>query len=128
MLNDVARSNVDGRFVSKGTGRTQNEYARSSKVRHVLVAYFALLDVTNVVDVSRDEVDEALRLFNKYADASPNIRSKNVESLAIASLVLVLRRATASRVCLDLPEFAAASNLLQKDLIQAIKNIQQVCL
>jgi len=36
-----------------------------SQVRHVLVAYFALLDVSNVVDLTRSEIDEALRLFNK---------------------------------------------------------------
>ena len=38
----------------------------------------------------------------------------------------VLRKAPTSRGCLDLPEFAAASGLMQKDLIQSIKNIQQV--
>jgi len=123
---DQPRSQVDGRFVStKIGGKGPTDKTRSCKVRHVLVAYFALLDVSNVVDLTRSEIDEALRLFNKYADASPNVRSKNVECLAMASLVLVLRRVTSGRVCPDLADFAIAANLVHKDLIQGIKNIQQ---
>jgi hypothetical protein len=91
---EVGRSQTDGRFVSVGRrGDVCNEQQRSSKLRHLLIAYFALLDISLLLPLSRDEVDEALRLFHKYCQVSPNIRLKNVESLAIASLVLVVRRA-----------------------------------
>ncbi len=93
----------------------KKDTAGNAKLRHVLVAYFEILDVAEIMGISRDDCDEALRLFKKFADSSSNVRSKNVESLAVAALVLVLRHADRSR---DLPEFAAASGLLQKDLIQ----------
>ena len=140
---EVGRSQTDGRFVSMGrrgdvcneqqrsgklrhlliayfalldislTFRSSYPYiyirkkTRSSKLRHLLIAYFALLDISLLLPVSRDEVDEALRLFHKYCQVSPNIRLKNVESLAIASLVLVVRRAPSTLtgmcvyVCMD---------------------------
>jgi transcription initiation factor TFIIIB Brf1 subunit/transcription initiation factor TFIIB len=124
---EVGRSSIDGRFmaISSKAQRHCKEQSRSNKLRHVLVAYFMLLDVSFVLPVTRDDVDEALRLFNKYCEAAPNIRSKNVESLAIAALILVLRRQPTARGSLDLPDFAAASGQPQKDLIQGIKNIQQ---
>mmetsp|Transcript_43509 Transcript_43509/g.137620 ORF Transcript_43509/g.137620 Transcript_43509/m.137620 type:complete len:539 (-) Transcript_43509:312-1928(-) len=93
-----------------------------AKLRYILVAYFELLDVGEMMGIKRVDIDEALRLFKQFVDASSNLRSKNVESLAIASLVLVMRKADRAR---DLPEFAAASGLLQKDLIQGIKAVQQ---
>ena len=93
----------------------KKDTAGNAKLRHVLVAYFEILDVAEIMGISRDDCDEALRLFKRFADSSSNVRTKNVESLAVAALVLVLRQADRSR---DLPEFSAASGLLQKDLIQ----------
>ena len=54
---EVGRSVVDGRFVSIGSkSKTARVVSRETKLRHVLVAYFALLDISHLLPVTRDEV------------------------------------------------------------------------
>ena len=61
MRNMLVVSHIDAHTLSLTLTLSRSR----SQVRHVLVAYFALLDVSNVVDLTRSEIDEALRLFNK---------------------------------------------------------------
>ncbi len=68
-----------------------------------------------------------MRREPRHAAHAGSVRkARRVAAEGVAVARQVLRKAPTSRTSLDLPELAAASGLLQKDLIQSIKNMQQV--
>ena len=86
--NAEAERDVDARPDSDDTSTTQSH---PSKFPHILAAYFALQDAILVLPVSREAVDEAMRVFYTYCIAAPGLCLKDVEPFAMAALVVAVR-------------------------------------
>ena len=86
--NAEAERDVDARPDSDDTSTTQSH---PSKFPHILAAYFALQDAILVLPVSREAVDEAMRVFYTYCIAAPGLSLKDVEPFAMAALVVAVR-------------------------------------
>ena len=85
--------------------------AASGDARHTLVAYFQIVELAELLDVDKDTVDMAVRVFRHVA-AHASLRNKSVEALAAASVVVAgqRRRSEARLHALKRSQLAAAAS------------------
>jgi transcription initiation factor TFIIB len=61
-------------------------------LRRVLAAYMVLLDTAEVVNLPRDQVDDALRKFKQHMDSGATVSRLDVPAVALAALAVVQQR------------------------------------
>lgn len=70
---------------------TNDRNKTGGDARHTLVAYFEIVELAGILDVDRETVNLAVRIFRHTAN-STSLRNRNVESLATAAFVAASER------------------------------------